>query len=153
MGTGKSHLAAIIANEIIDRYQINVKFRNIPEIINEIEKGGFELDKNLFIQNLSNTPLLILDDFGIERRTSYTLEYLYQIINSRYKSKLPTIISTNIHVEEMKMKNIGFSMERIYSRILEMCVPILVFGENRREGKAETKNKFFYEMMKEEEND
>ena len=50
------------------------------------------------------------------------------------------------------MKNIGFSIERIYSRILEMCVPIHIFGENRREGKAETKNKLFYEMMKEEEN-
>lgn len=79
-------------NTFLENHQIRVS--NIPQIINDIEKRGFDIDKNEWL--LCSVPLLILDDFGIERNTEYINEMVYQIINTRYEAKKPTIISTNI---------------------------------------------------------
>ena len=132
VGSGKTHLASCIANEIIQRYNTRVKFRNIPQIINDIEKGGFKLDKNEYIHSFCRTPLLILDDFGIERKTDYSLELLYQIINARYESRMPTIISTNVSINTLNDENVELQLRRIYSRIMEMCTPIAITGDDRR---------------------
>lgn len=132
VGSGKTTLAACIANAIIEKYKIRVKFRNIPQIINDIEKAGFNIDKNEYINSLTNVPLLVLDDFGIERNTEYTKELLYQIINARYESKKPTIISTNISIDEITCKNIEINLKRIYLRIMEMCTPVKVMSNDKR---------------------
>ena len=47
---------------------------NLSQVINQIQKSAFKLDSNEIISNLSNIPLLILDDLGIERDTSYAIE-------------------------------------------------------------------------------
>ena len=132
VGTGKTYLAACIANKIIEDYQIRVKMRNIPQIINDIEKGGFDIDKNDYYRKLSSVPLLILDDFGIERNTEYVNEMVYQIINTRYESKKPTIISTNIPLDVIMNGSNDINKERIYSRIREMCIPVKIAGKDIR---------------------
>lgn len=128
VGTGKTYLAACIANKIIEDYQIRVKMRNIPQIINDIEKGGFDIDKNDYYRRLSSVSLLILDDFGIERNTEYINEMVYQIINTRYESKKPTIISTNIPLGVIMNGSNDIDKERIYSRIREICIPVKIAG-------------------------
>ena len=132
VGTGKTYLAACIANKIIEDYQIRVKMRNIPQIINDIEKGGFDIDKNDYYRKLSSVSLLILDDFGIERNTEYVNEMVYQIINTRYESKKPTIISTNIPLDVIMNGSNDIDKERIYSRIREMCIPVKIAGKDIR---------------------
>ena len=132
VGTGKTYLAACIANKIIEEYQIRVKMRNIPQIINDIEKRGFDIDKNDYYRKLSRVSLLILDDFGIERNTEYVNEMVYQIINTRYESKKPTIISTNIPLDVIMNGSNDIDKERIYSRIREMCIPVKIAGEDIR---------------------
>jgi len=132
VGTGKTYLAACIANKIIEEYQIRVKMRNIPQIINDIEKRGFDIDKNDYYKRLSSVSLLILDDFGIERNTEYVNEMVYQIINTRYESKKPTIISTNIPLGVIMNGSNDIDKERIYSRIREMCIPVKIAGKDIR---------------------
>ena len=132
VGTGKTYLAACIANKIIEDYQIRVKMRNIPQIINDIEKGGFDIDKNDYYRKLSSVSLLILDDFGIERNTEYVNEMVYQIINTRYESKKPTIISTNIPLGLIMEGSNDIDKERIYSRLREMCIPVKIAGKDIR---------------------
>jgi DNA replication protein DnaC len=132
VGTGKTYLAACIANKIIEDYQIIVKMRNIPQIINDIEKGGFDIDKNDYYRKLSSVSLLILDDFGIERNTEYVNEMVYQIINTRYESKKPTIISTNIPLGVIMNGSNDIDKERIYSRLREMCIPVKIAGKDIR---------------------
>ncbi|MBC8589974.1 ATP-binding protein [Anaerosalibacter bizertensis] len=132
VGTGKTYLAACIANKIIEEYQIRVKMRNIPQIINDIEKRGFDIDKNEYYRLLCSVPLLILDDFGIERNTEYINEMVYQIINTRYEAKKPTIISTNIPLGVIMSGSNDIDKERIYSRIREMCIPVKIAGEDIR---------------------
>ena len=80
--------------------------------------------KNQIIQNLVDYPLLIIDDLGIERNSEFALEQVYNVIDSRYCKMLPLIVTTNLGLNEMKSKDLDTAHQRIYSRILEMCVPI-----------------------------
>lgn len=84
------------------------------------------------IQNLVDYPLLIIDDLGIERNSEFALEQVYNVIDSRYCKMLPLIVTTNLGLNEMKAADLDTAHQRIYSRILEMCVPIYCGGEDKR---------------------
>ncbi|GAA0060206.1 MULTISPECIES: ATP-binding protein [Bacillota] len=132
VGSGKTYLACSIANGLIERYQVSVKVRNFAQIINELQKGGFDFDKNAYIESLVNTSVLILDDLGIERDTSYAKEQVYNIVNSRYLKNKPTIFTTNLSYDSIVNCKESVEYQRIYSRITEMCIPVMVVGEDFR---------------------
>ena len=75
--------------------------------------------------------LLIIDDLGTERGTDYVLEQVYQIIDQRYKNKQPLIVTTNLTWQEIKNAETT-AMQRIYDRIVEMCLPVQVTGTSKR---------------------
>ena len=129
---GKTYLACSIANSLIEQYQIGVKIRNFAQIINELQKGGFDFDKNAYIESLVNTSVLILDDLGIERDTSYAKEQVYNIVNNRYLKQKPTIFTTNLSYDTIQNCKDSVEYQRIYSRIIEMCIPVMVVGEDFR---------------------
>lgn len=132
VGSGKTYLACCIANALIEEYMIRVKIRNFAQIINDLQKSGFDLDKNEYIEALTSVSVLILDDLGIERDTSYAKEQVYNIVNSRYLKQKPTIFTTNLPYEKIQNSDDGVEYERIYSRIIEMCIPVKVMGEDFR---------------------
>lgn len=132
VGSGKTYLACCIANALIEEYMIRVKIRNFAQIINDLQKSGFDLDKNEYIEALTNVSVLILDDLGIERDTSYAKEQVYNIVNSRYLKQKLTIFTTNLPYEKIQNSDDGVEYERIYSRIIEMCIPVKVMGEDFR---------------------
>lgn len=108
------------------------KMRNFSEIINDLQNGGFELDKNKYIDSLVGVELLILDDLGMERDTAYALEQVYNVINARSLKGKPTIMTTNMSIEQLNNEKESLIYQRIYSRVLEMCIPILLKGEDIR---------------------
>ena len=130
--SGKTYLACSIANSLIEQYQISVKIRNFAQIINELQKSSFDFDKNAYIESLVNTSVLILDDLGIERDTSYAKEQVYNIVNSRYLKQKPTIFTTNLSYDTIQNCKDSVEYQRIYSRIIEMCIPVMVVGEDFR---------------------
>ncbi|MEQ6030942.1 ATP-binding protein [Enterococcus faecalis] len=132
VGSGKTYLACSVANSLIEQYQISVKIRNFAQIINELQKSSFDFDKNAYIESLVNTSVLILDDLGIERDTSYAKEQVYNIVNSRYLKQKPTIFTTNLSYETIQNCKDSVEYQRIYSRIIEMCIPVMVVGEDFR---------------------
>lgn len=132
VGSGKTYLACSIANALIEQYQVGVKIRNFAQIINELQNGGFDLDKNAYIESLVNTSVLILDDLGIERDTSYAKEQVYNIVNNRYLKQKPTIFTTNLSYDTILNCTESVEYQRIYSRIVEMCIPVMVVGEDFR---------------------
>ena len=147
VGSGKTYLACSIANELIEREQVKVKIMNLSQVINQIQKSAFKLDSNEIINNLSNIPLLILDDLGIERDTSYAREQVYNIINSRYLKGRPTIFTTNLSLEIIQNPNIELEYQRIYSRILEMTIPVKVTGEDFRRKIQQEKLRKYKELL------
>jgi DNA replication protein DnaC len=138
-GTGKTYTACEIANALIDK-GIPVLVTNFARILNTLQ-GTFE--KQEYIDSHNNYALLVIDDLGIERDTAYAKEQVFNIIDSRYRSGLPMIITTNLTMEKIKNPE-DIENRRIYDRILERCFPIEVGGGSRRR-KAVRED---YEVMK-----
>lgn len=128
VGTGKSYLAACIANRLIDK-GYHCRMTNFSTLINKIQ-SSFE-GRQEAIDELDHFDLLILDDLGAERKTEYMDEQVFSIIDARYRTGLPFIITTNISLEDIK-KPEDLTQARIYDRILERCHPIKVEGASKR---------------------
>lgn len=138
-GRGKTYAAACIANALIDR-GVPALMTSFPMILN----SGW--DKAEIVRQMKRFPLLVLDDLGIERESGYAMETVYFVIDERYKSRMPLIITTNLTLEELRRpKDIRF--KRIYSRILEMCVPVHFEEQRMREEKAADKMRFAREVF------
>lgn len=133
VGTGKSFFAGCIANALLDQ-EVPVLMTNFPTILNRLT-GMFSEDRAEFIAALSEYDLLIIDDLGVERSTDYAMEQIFFIIDSRYRSRKPMIITTNLKLSELKNPP-DLAHARIYDRILERCAPILFDGKNFREENA-----------------
>ena len=144
VGTGKSYFAGCIANALMEQ-EISVRMTNFSAILNDLT-ASFE-GRNEYIERLCRFPLLILDDFGMERGTEYGLEQVYNVIDSRYRSRKPLIVTTNLSLTELQNPQ-DTAHARIYDRVLEMCLPILFTGENFRKETAQTKLNGLKELLK-----
>ncbi len=129
VGTGKSFAAACIANALLER-GIPVLMTNFSKILNQMG-GMYSKERNRFIADLNDFELLIIDDLGIERDTEYALEQVYAIIDERYKSCKPLIVTTNLTIGEI-LDPMDVAHARIYSRLLELCTPVQVKGLDHR---------------------
>ena len=127
VGTGKTYIACMIANALIDKgYPVLVT--NFARILSTLQ-GTF--DKQEYLDSLNQFKLLIIDDLGIERDTGYAKEQVFNIIDSRYRAGLPMIITTNLTMQKLAMES-DLADKRVYDRILERCYPVEVTGESRR---------------------
>lgn len=133
VGTGKSFLAGCIANALLDR-DVPVLMTNFPIILARL-CGMFGADRADFLASLGDYDLLIIDDLGVERSTEYAMEQMFSVIDARYRSGKPLIVTTNLKLDEMKRPP-DLAHARIYDRILEQCAPILFAGKNFREDNA-----------------
>lgn len=135
VGTGKSFLAGCIANALMEQ-EVPVCMTNFARILNELNNTF--AGRNEVVDELCRYPLLIIDDFGMERSTEYTLEQIYNIIDSRYRSQKPLIITTNLTLDEIRHPQ-DTAHARIYDRLLEMCVPLSCIGVSFRKETAQEK--------------
>nr|WP_325238006.1 ATP-binding protein [uncultured Oscillibacter sp.] len=135
VGTGKSYFAGCIANALME-LEVAVRMTNFALILNDLT-ASFE-GRNEYIARLCRAPLLILDDFGMERGTEYGLEQVYNVIDSRYRSRRPLIVTTNLSLQDLQHPQ-DTAHARIYDRLLEMCAPIRFSGENFRKATAQDK--------------
>lgn len=129
VGTGKTFYAACVANALIDR-GYEVLMTNFAKLTNAMQSRQYS-DKEEYINSLRRYSLLIIDDLGIERTSEYMQEQIFNVIDSRYRSGLPMIITTNLTLQEL-FDNSNLSYSRIYDRITERCIPVEVLGESRR---------------------
>ena len=115
VGTGKSYMAACIANYLLEK-NTSVVMTSFVRILQEMQ--GFDREREeSFSNRLNNVRLLIIDDLGAERSTDYALEKVYGIIDSRYRAKKPLILTTNLTLQQMQ-NNTDIRYERIYDRDL-----------------------------------
>ena len=138
VGTGKTFYAACIANALIEQ-GVSVLMTNFSKILNQLS-GLYSAEKNEFIESLMRYSLLIIDDFGIERSTEYALEQVFNIIDERYKTNLPLIVTTNLSLNTLK-DPADITHQRIYDRVLAMCIPVSFQGNNHRKADTEKKLK------------
>jgi len=124
-GTGKSYTAACIANALMEQ-EVPVLMRNMGDFLNMNWENREEL-----CRDIARYGLVIFDDLGMERSSEFGLETVFRVINARYESGKPTIITTNLSLQEL-MNPRDLAHKRIYDRVLEMCVPVQFKGPNVR---------------------
>lgn len=135
VGTGKSFLAASIANALIDQ-GTPCLMTNFSRIISRIsEKFGGD---QKYLDDLNRFDLLIIDDLGAERDTEFTWEKVMDVIDARYRAGLPLIITTNLSMRQLSDQS-DIRRQRVYSRLREMCVFLEVQGADRRGKKMQDK--------------
>lgn len=114
-GTGKTHLAASIANDFVSK-EIPTLFGTLVDhlehIKEEFEHGG----TNEYLGRMKSVMVLVIDDLGQEKPTEWMRQTLYQVINHRYEHKLPIVITTNFTADELA-SYLGHS---VFSRLYEM---------------------------------
>lgn len=109
----------------------------------ELIQGGEEKESDI-IARMNSAKLVIFDDLGAERNTDYALEKIYNIIDSRYRRKLPMLLTTNLTIDEMKDEE-DRRYSRIYDRIFETCYSMQFTGPSWRKKEASRR---FTEMEK-----
>ena len=132
VGTGKSFLAGCIANALMEQ-EVPVRMTSFARILNELN-SSFS-GRNEVVDKLCRYPLLIIDDFGMERGTEYALEQIYNIVDSRYRSRKPLIVTANLTLNEIRHPQ-DTAHARIYDRLLEMCIPVSCIGVSLRKENA-----------------
>ena len=128
VGTGKTYVAAAIANALVDK-GVPVLVTNFARISNKLQES-FE-GRQAYLDNLDRFDLLVIDDLATERRTEYMQEIVFNVVDARYRSGLPMIITTNLSLEAVKNPP-NVADNRIYDRVLEKCFPIEVKGKSHR---------------------
>jgi DNA replication protein DnaC len=104
-GTGKTHLAAAIANYAVGM-GVPTLFLTVPDLLDALRfaYGGDDTSFEERFNDIRNAKLLILDDFGTQNATGWAQEKLFQIINYRYINKLPTVVTTNLALDEIEAR-------------------------------------------------
>ncbi len=101
-GTGKTHLAAAVLNELIDRYRVRGRFVEFTDLIHQIQatfEPGAVASKSGILESLIGAELLVLDELGAQKPTPWVQDLLYLLINSRYTERRPTLFTTNFRLE------------------------------------------------------
>ena len=133
VGTGKTYAAGCIANALIDRLE-SVLFVGMSDVVNRMQ-GNFGTDRDHYMKSLMRPDLLILDDLGAERNTSFGKERVFDVVDKRLLTGKPMIVTTNIPLSVMKQAA-DLDDRRIFDRILEVCVPIMFDGDSFRKSTA-----------------
>lgn len=144
VGTGKTYYASCIANDLCKQY-VRVCVTNFPEIIARMQDLGNAAG---YLDELRDYRLLCIDDLGVERDTSYAMEQVYKVIDARYLSGRPTVITTNLSIQQMQEAPID--RRRIYDRIFEMCpIQLKMSGGSLRLEARKTRRAMAQKLMRE----
>lgn len=136
-GCGKTHLIAAAANALVDR-EIAIYFAVVPDLLDHLRvafKPEAQIDYDDLFDHIRNVAVLFLDDLGTENATPWAKEKLFQLINHRYNTRQPTVITSN--------RQPGDLDQRIYSRVCDPALgePIEMEAGDYRRRKQATKGK------------
>lgn len=135
-GSGKTMIACSVANEILKRQDVPVKFINEAdyiELVKAKDDGSRQRLKSIF-----EAGLLILDDIGTQDAGRDWVETaLFRLVDRRYTNHLPTVFTSNVRIEDLKLDS------RITDRIYAVSVPVIMPEVNVRNQIADKHTKEF----------
>ena len=138
-GSGKTRLAVSIANDLIEKKFIQVKFATTIQILDQIKATWGGISKNeeseqKLIHDIVSVPVLVIDDIGVEAVKDWINERFYNILNGRMIEKRVTIFTSNCKIEELNFD------DRITNRIVKMALPVQFPDESIRTAIARKEN-------------
>lgn len=126
VGTGKTFYACCIANAVIDR-GCTAWVTTLQPLVRAL--CSYESAEKI-LKRIRDVDLLVLDDLGSTALNEFTTDKLFEIVDERYRSGKPLIVTTNLNPDDAWKSNIG--MRRIFDRLRERCRHVVVDGESRR---------------------
>ena len=101
-GLGKTHLSLAIVGKVIEK-GYSVLYNSAQNFFRELQNERFGKSGSSAFENMMlECDLLVIDDLGAEFSTTFTVSALYNIVNTRINTGLPTIISTNLTLTEIE---------------------------------------------------
>lgn len=132
-GSGKTHLAAAVSKALTDR-GIAVLFGTSVEHFERIREDFDNTGINRHLAKMKSIPVLVIDDLGKEKKTDWTKQTLFDVVNYRYEHQLPTIFTTNL-VDGDDFSALANHVEgAVWSRMCEMCNNVITKGGDFRQG-------------------
>lgn len=152
VGGGKTFWAACVANALIEKEVDDGAWKS-PVWMTTVQKlrwgmqQNFEKDKARILRQITETQLLILDDFGFEKETKTANESLFEIVDQRYMAGRPLIVTTNLTLDEIRFEQ-DMARRRVYDRIIEMCsTPVYISANGRRQKIAREKSEALRKIL------
>jgi DNA replication protein DnaC len=150
-GVGKTHLAVAVLRELVAARGARGQFWDFHELIREIKSSYDPETRTTELQVLEpvvEADVLLLDDLGAWKMTEWMNDTLFYILNSRYMSKRPTLITTNyqdvtreeaiaadpLRRREFLVERVG---QRLRSRLMEMCLVVRMQGGDHRQARQQ----------------
>lgn len=143
-GTGKTHLAAAIANAIMSRYRY-VTYRAYTDMLKDFRdtySSRSTVGESEILRKYSTCSLLIIDDLGKGNKSAWEINKLYEIIDARYRDCKSTVITTNYGQRSLVERltpptkpgetQDDETAQAIVSRIMEMCQGITLTTHDHR---------------------
>lgn len=130
-GVGKTFLTNCIAKELMDSAH-HVVYMTSHALFEAFEAHQFNhgdpSESSTLYHYIFDCDLLIIDDLGTEFSNTFTNSRLYTCINERYLHEKPTVISTNLSLEQLRDRY----SERIFSRITGNYTLLKLIGKDIR---------------------
>ncbi len=125
MGTGKTQLLSAAFNVLL-RGGKHPVYSVVPLLLDHVRAGIAEGEYGERFEAVMRAPVLVLDDLGAEKRTEWTDEALFKLLDWRYRHRLPTAIASNFHPDELE--------GRIGSRLQDgrLCTVVEMMGPDQR---------------------
>ena len=120
-GLGKTFLSACIARTVADN-GYSVVYESAGHLFSKLERAKFDPteENRREAAKYSLCDLLIVDDLGTEMGSQFVTSALYTLINDRLLERRPTIISTNLTVEDLSRRYSAQIVSRLrgsYTRV------------------------------------
>ena len=126
VGTGKTFYSCCIANAVIDR-GCTAWVTTLQPLVRAL--CSYESAEKI-LAKIRKVDLLVLDDLGSTALNDFTTDKIFEIVDERYRSGKPLIVTTNLNPDEAWKSSIG--MRRIFDRLRERCRHVVMDGESRR---------------------
>ncbi|MGI6357983.1 MAG: ATP-binding protein [Bacillota bacterium] len=127
-GLGKTFLCSAICHALSENGIVSL-YATYSDLITSV-KAGFDSPSSGgdLLTLAREVPVLILDDLGAEYVTEFSTRCLFDIVNHRRNQRLPLVISSNLSLADVAIRY----DDRIASRLLEVCLPVLLYGSDIR---------------------
>ncbi len=122
LGCGKSHLARAAARATVER-GVPAQYWGIPRLLDRLVATVKTGELEQLMDDLAGLPLLVLDDFGRQKKTEWGDGRLEELIRRRHDAPLATILTTNFGLRDIPPWLVSLFGDREKGRIVFNSAP------------------------------
>ncbi|MDE2952417.1 MAG: ATP-binding protein [Chloroflexota bacterium] len=150
-GCGKTHLAVAIANWRLEKYGERVLFITAPDLL-DVLRSTFDPNSQStfddYFDEIRKSYLLVLDDLGVENRSDWAKEKLFQLLNHRHVEALPTVFTSNIAADDLDPHLSSRIMERDFVTHVKIQAPDFRRASRKAARDSDIFNMHLYQHMR-----